>query len=89
MPSPVRSQSSTPGEFVTVKSRFGLMTSLKTLVSMPMLVIASLGASWWLSGQAEPLYTARSSQAGHAAIAWIQEHVPPGSTIIGDASACP
>jgi hypothetical protein len=47
-------------------------------------MIAGLSIGWWSSGQAQPLYTARSSQAGHAAIAWVQEHVPPGSTIIGD-----
>ena len=46
--------------------------------------IAGLAASWWSSGQAQPLYAAGSSQAGHAAIAWIQEHVPPQSAIIGD-----
>ena len=47
-------------------------------------IIAGLAASWWSSGQAQPLYAAGSSQAGHAAIAWIQEHVPPHSGIIAD-----
>ena len=47
-------------------------------------MIAGLTAGWWSSGQAQPLYAAGSSQAGHAAISWIQAHVPPQSTIIGD-----
>lgn len=46
--------------------------------------IGGLASGWWSSGQAQPLYAARSSQAGHAVIAWIREHVPSQSTIIAD-----
>ncbi|HEU5098796.1 MAG TPA: glycosyltransferase family 39 protein [Roseiflexaceae bacterium] len=52
--------------------------------ALVLITIGGLAASWWSSGQAEPLYTARSSQAGHAAIEWIQEHLPPESAIIAD-----
>jgi 4-amino-4-deoxy-L-arabinose transferase-like glycosyltransferase len=47
-------------------------------------IVGGLAANWWASGQAQPLYSARSSQVGRAAIAWIQNNLPPQSMIIAD-----
>ncbi len=47
-------------------------------------LVAALALNWWSIGMLGPLYTARSGQAGHAAIAWIQSNLPPESAIIAD-----
>ena len=52
--------------------------------ALVLLMTGGMAVSWWSSGQVQQLYTAHSSQAGRAAITWIQEHVSPDSMIIGD-----
>lgn len=47
-------------------------------------LVAMLALNWWSIGSAGPLYSARSGQAGHAAIGWIRANLPPTSTIIAD-----
>ena len=47
-------------------------------------IVGALLLNWWSIGMLEPLYRARSGQAGHAAIAWIRANLPPDSMIIAD-----
>jgi 4-amino-4-deoxy-L-arabinose transferase-like glycosyltransferase len=49
-----------------------------------MIVIGGLIVGYWWGSTAEPLYTARPSEAGRAAISWIRLNVPPRSMIVAD-----
>jgi hypothetical protein len=56
------------------------------------LVVAFAGAlvaGSWQAGTAQPLYSARSSQAGRSAIAWIKQALPAQSVIVADDSFWP
>jgi hypothetical protein len=48
------------------------------------IVLAGLIAGYWWGTTAQQLYTARPSEAGRAAIAWIKQNVPPRSMIVAD-----
>src|SRR6266542_1926679 len=49
-----------------------------------MAIVGALLLNWWSIGMLDPLYRARSGQAGHAAITWIRANLPPDSMIIAD-----
>jgi len=52
-------------------------------------VAGTLIASYWSSGQAQPLYTSHAGQVGRAALAWIGANLPPQSAIVADDAFCP
>jgi hypothetical protein len=47
-------------------------------------LVGALAVLWWTTGAVQPLYAARSGQAGHAAIGWIRANLPPDSRIVAD-----
>src|SRR6266498_4622457 len=52
--------------------------------AMVLAIVGALLLNWWSIGMLDPLYRARSGQAGHAAITWIRANLPPDSMIIAD-----
>ncbi len=52
--------------------------------ALVVVLVGALAANYWREGTIQPLYASRSSQAGHAAIAWIRANVPSHSMIVAD-----
>jgi len=65
-----------------VKTRWTLL--LPERANVLAIVLAGLIAGYWWGTTAQQLYTARPSEAGRAAIAWIKQNVPPRSMIVAD-----
>lgn len=47
-------------------------------------IVGTLMTIYWQNDRIQPLYTVHASQAGHAAVVWIKQHLPERSVIVAD-----